>query len=65
MVSEAGGLVGNFTGDADFLHRQEVIAGNPKIYGQLVRMLGSHFQRRGRPCGDRAGRVRSVRPRSR
>ena len=42
MVSEAGGLVGNFTGDADFLHRQEVIAGNPKIYGQLVRMLGSH-----------------------
>ena len=42
MVSEAGGLVGNFTGDADFLHRREVIAGNPKIYGQLVRMLGSH-----------------------
>ena len=42
MVSEAGGLVGNFTGDADFLHRQEVIAGNPKIYGQLVRMLSSH-----------------------
>ena len=42
MVSEAGGLVGNFTGNADFLHRREVIAGNPKIYGQLVRMLASH-----------------------
>lgn len=42
LVSEAGGLVGNFTGEADFLHRREVIAGNPKIYGQLVTMLAPH-----------------------
>ncbi len=39
LVTEAGGLVGNFTGEADFLHRREIVAGNPKIYGQLVRML--------------------------
>jgi len=39
MVTEAGGLVGNFTGEADFLHRREVVAGTPKIYGQLVQML--------------------------
>ncbi len=39
MVTEAGGLVGNFTGDSEFLHQREVIAGNPKIYGQLVQML--------------------------
>ena len=39
LVTEAGGLVGNFTGESDFLHRREVIAGNPKIYGQLVQML--------------------------
>lgn len=39
MVTEAGGLVGNFTGESDFLHRREVVAGCPKIYGQLVKML--------------------------
>jgi len=42
MVSEAGGLVGNFTGEADFLFQREVVAGNPKIYGQLVQMLAPH-----------------------
>ena len=39
LVTEAGGLVGNFTGEADFLHQREVVAGSPKIYGQLVQML--------------------------
>jgi myo-inositol-1(or 4)-monophosphatase len=39
MVTEAGGLIGNFTGDADFLYQREVVAGNPKVYGQLVQML--------------------------
>ena len=39
MVTEAGGLIGNFTGDADYLHQREVVAGNPKVYGQLVQIL--------------------------
>lgn len=39
MITEAGGLVGNFTGDADFLYQREVVAGNPKVYGQLVQIL--------------------------
>jgi myo-inositol-1(or 4)-monophosphatase len=42
MISEAGGLVGNFTGEADYLYQREVVAGNPKIYGQLVKILGPH-----------------------
>jgi myo-inositol-1(or 4)-monophosphatase len=42
MVSEAGGLIGNFTGEADFLYQREVIAGNPKVYGQLVQLLAAH-----------------------
>ncbi|MBX3644575.1 MAG: inositol monophosphatase [Rubrivivax sp.] len=42
MVSEAGGLIGNFTGEADFLYQREVVAGNPKIYGQLVQLLAPH-----------------------
>jgi myo-inositol-1(or 4)-monophosphatase len=42
LVTEAGGLVGNFTGEAEFLHQREVVAGCPKIYGQLVQMLAPH-----------------------
>jgi len=36
LVTEAGGLVGNFTGEANFLEQKECLAANPKIYGQLV-----------------------------
>jgi myo-inositol-1(or 4)-monophosphatase len=39
LVSEAGGLIGNFTGESDFLEQRECVAGNPRIYGQLVAML--------------------------
>ncbi|MBL8340935.1 MAG: inositol monophosphatase [Rubrivivax sp.] len=39
MITEAGGLIGNFTGEADYLHQREVVAGTPKVYGQLVQML--------------------------
>ena len=42
LVTEAGGLVGNFTGEAEFLHQREVVAGAPKIYGQLVQMLSPY-----------------------
>jgi len=42
MITEAGGLVGNFTGEADFLHQREVVAGNPKIYAQLVKTLAPY-----------------------
>ena len=39
IITEAGGLVGNFTGEPDFLYQREVVAANPKIYGQLVTLL--------------------------
>src|SRR5204863_3559112 len=42
LVTEAGGLVGNFTGEADFLHQREIVAGSPKIYGQLVQLLSPY-----------------------
>jgi myo-inositol-1(or 4)-monophosphatase len=42
MVTEAGGLIGNFTGEADFLYQREIVAGNPRIYGQLVGILSPY-----------------------
>jgi myo-inositol-1(or 4)-monophosphatase len=42
LVTEAGGLVGNFTGEANFLEQKECLAANPKIYGQLVSTIGKY-----------------------
>ncbi len=42
IITEAGGLIGNFTGEADFLNQREVVAGNPKVYGQLVQILAPY-----------------------
>jgi myo-inositol-1(or 4)-monophosphatase len=42
LVTEAGGLIGNFSGDSDFMEQKECIAGNPRIYGQLVAILGKY-----------------------
>jgi myo-inositol-1(or 4)-monophosphatase len=42
LVTEAGGLVGNFTGESDFLEQKECLAANPKIYGQLVSVTGRY-----------------------
>lgn len=39
LVTEAGGLIGNFTGEPDFLEQRECLAGTPRIYGQLVTIL--------------------------
>jgi myo-inositol-1(or 4)-monophosphatase len=42
LVTEAGGLIGNFTGEADFMEQRECLAGNPRVYGQLVPILGKY-----------------------
>ena len=42
LVTEAGGLIGNFSGESNFLEQKECLAGNPKIYAQLVSILGRY-----------------------
>jgi myo-inositol-1(or 4)-monophosphatase len=42
MITEAGGLIGNFTGESDYLFQREVVAGNPKVYAQLVQILAPY-----------------------
>ncbi len=42
LVTEAGGLIGNFTGEADFMDQRECLAGTPRIYGQMVQILGKY-----------------------
>ena len=52
LVTEAGGLVGNFTGEADYLEQRECLAATPRVYGQLVSILGKYSKFAG--AGDKA-----------
>lgn len=42
LVTEAGGLMGNFSGGAFDMEAGEFLAANPRIYAQLVPMLTPH-----------------------
>ena len=53
LVTESGGLVGNFTGEPDFLEQNECMAASPRIYGQMVTILGKYSKFAG--AGEKAG----------
>lgn len=42
LVTEAGGLVGNFTGEANYLEQRECLAAPARIYGQLVGLISKY-----------------------
>ncbi len=42
MITEAGGLVGDLAGETDYLNTGNIVAGNPKIFGQLLQLIGQH-----------------------
>ncbi|SDO99110.1 myo-inositol-1(or 4)-monophosphatase [Ralstonia sp. 25mfcol4.1] len=39
LITEAGGLVGNYNGESRQMEQGEVLAGNPKAFAQMVRLL--------------------------
>jgi myo-inositol-1(or 4)-monophosphatase len=44
LIQEAGGLVGNFSGEADFLETGECMAATPRVYAQMASLLGKYSQ---------------------
>ena len=40
-----GGIVGTFAGESDYLYKGDIIAGNPKVFAQMVAHL-SRFSRK-------------------
>jgi len=42
LVLEAGGLIGDLSGNGDYLHGGQVIAANPKIFAQMVTALAPY-----------------------
>lgn len=57
LVLEAGGLVGDLRGDNAYLHGGQVIAANPRIFAQMVKVLGPYQQAIGVPAGTKNGIV--------
>jgi myo-inositol-1(or 4)-monophosphatase len=43
LVQEAGGLVGDFRGEQNYLQSGDILAGNPKIFGQLLQLIAPHL----------------------
>ena len=41
LVTEAGGLMGNLQGEADYLFSGNVLAGTPKVFSQMVALFGA------------------------
>ncbi|MDO8933182.1 MAG: inositol monophosphatase family protein [Rhodocyclaceae bacterium] len=42
LITEAGGLVGDLAGETAYLTTGNLIAGNPKIFSQLLQLIGQH-----------------------
>jgi myo-inositol-1(or 4)-monophosphatase len=43
MIQEAGGLVGDLEGEERYLQRGHIVAGNPKIFAQMLHVIQPHL----------------------
>jgi len=43
MIKEAGGLVGDLEGDDTYLESGQILAGNPKVFSQLLKIISPHL----------------------
>ncbi len=51
LITEAGGLVANFSGDADYLFSEQVLAGSPKIFGAMLALVAQNRAARAAQAG--------------
>jgi myo-inositol-1(or 4)-monophosphatase len=42
LVQEAGGLISDFGGESAYLQTGDVVAGSPKVFGQLLPLIQAH-----------------------
>ncbi len=43
LITEAGGLVGDLRGETEYMNTGNMLAGNPKVFAQLVQIVSSHL----------------------
>ena len=42
LIGEAGGLVGDFSGGSRYLETNNLIAGTPKVFAQILQVIDAH-----------------------
>ena len=42
LILEAGGLIGDLAGEGDYVYGGQVVAGNPRIFAQMVKVLAPY-----------------------
>ncbi|QOJ22289.1 MAG: inositol monophosphatase [Gammaproteobacteria bacterium] len=45
LITEAGGLVGDLEGNETQLESGQIVAGNPRVFGQLLQVIAPHLTR--------------------
>ena len=43
LITEAGGLVGDLSGEANYLETGNIVGGNPKVFVQLLQIIAPHL----------------------
>jgi len=43
LITEAGGMVGNFRAEGDYLFSEQIVAGTPKVFSGLISLLQRHL----------------------
>ena len=43
LITEAGGMVGNFRAEGDYLFSEQIVAGTPKVFSGLITLLQRHL----------------------
>lgn len=43
IIREAGGLIGDFSGEANFLDTGNIVTGSPKVFADMIRKLQPHL----------------------
>lgn len=46
LILEAGGMVGDFEGNGSYMQSGQIVAGNPKIFIQLLQIIAPHLTER-------------------
>lgn len=44
LITESGGLVGDLSGESEYLRSGNIVAGNPKIFAQLLQVIAPHIK---------------------
>ncbi len=43
LITESGGLIGDLTGESDYLNTGNIVGGNPKVFVQLLQIIAPHL----------------------